>query len=71
MQDGRGRCGDTTLGSHLGRACRPQRAFSADCRLGELGVNVGTYGMEPWILSDDTAARLWDLSEELVGVEFG
>ena len=45
-------------------------AYLADCRLGELGVNVGTYGMEPWILDDAKARQLWDLSEQLVGERF-
>lgn len=40
--------------------------YLADCRLGELGVNVGTYGMEPWINDDATAAQLWDLSEKIL-----
>ena len=43
-------------------------AYLADCGLGVLGANPGENGMAPWILDDATAAALWTLSEELVGV---
>lgn len=42
-------------------------AYLADCRLGEVGVNVGTYGMESYLLDDATAQRLWTVSEDMVG----
>lgn len=42
-------------------------SYLADCRVGEPGVDVGTYGVEPHILDDATAAALWDLSERMTG----
>ncbi|MEM7288178.1 MAG: SDR family NAD(P)-dependent oxidoreductase [Actinomycetota bacterium] len=45
-------------------------AYLADCRVGEVGVDVGTYGIEPHILDDATAADLWDLSEQMTGQTF-
>lgn len=45
-------------------------SYLADCRVGEVGVDVGTYGIEPHILNDETAERLWTLSEELTGASF-
>ena len=45
-------------------------AYLADCRVGEVGVDVGSYGVEPHILDDATASALWDLSEQLTGQPF-
>jgi NAD(P)-dependent dehydrogenase (short-subunit alcohol dehydrogenase family) len=45
-------------------------AYLADCGLGVLGANPGANGMLPSLLDDDRAARLWELSEALVGATF-
>lgn len=48
-------------------------AYLADCGLGVLGGNPGTNGYLPYLpylADDDLAARLWSLSEELVGSPF-
>ena len=45
-------------------------AYLADCGLGVLGGNPGVNGFLPYLLDDDHAAELWDLSEELVGAIF-
>ncbi len=45
-------------------------AYLADCGLAVLGANPGANGMMPHLLDDEKAARLWDLSEQLVGTEF-
>ena len=45
-------------------------AYLADCRVGALGVNIGSYGIEPYLLDDASAARLWAVSEEMVGQAF-
>ena len=42
-------------------------AYLADCGLGVLGANPGANGMMPYLLDDERAARLWELSEDLVG----
>ena len=63
-------CGTAGTGRDRPRARRPPRRLPADRRLGQLGVNVGTYGMEPWILDDAKARQLWELSEQLVGDRF-
>ena len=45
-------------------------AYLADCGLGVLGGNPGVNGFLPYLLDDDHAAELWDLSEDLVGAIF-
>lgn len=45
-------------------------AYLADCGLGVLGGDPGTNGFMPYLLDDDHAAALWDLSEDLVGATF-
>ncbi len=46
---------------------RHHGGYLADCGPGVLGGNPGENGMRPWITDVDTADRLWDLSEELLG----
>jgi len=45
-------------------------AYLADCGLGVLGADPGRNGFLPHLLDDDKAARLWELSEQLVGQRF-
>jgi NAD(P)-dependent dehydrogenase (short-subunit alcohol dehydrogenase family) len=45
-------------------------AYLADVGLGVLGANPGVNGFQPYLLDDEHAAALWDLSEKLVGTEF-
>ena len=45
-------------------------AYLADCGLGVPGGNPGVNGFLPYLLDDDHAAELWDLSEDLVGAVF-
>ncbi len=45
-------------------------AYLADCQLGVEGGNPGETGFASWILDDETAGALWELSEELVGLQF-
>lgn len=45
-------------------------AYLADCGLGVLGGDPGVNGFLPYLLDDDHAEALWDLSEELVGAPF-
>ncbi|MFO7590616.1 MAG: SDR family NAD(P)-dependent oxidoreductase [Acidimicrobiia bacterium] len=45
-------------------------AYLADCGLGVLGGDPGVNGFLPYLLDDDHAETLWDLSEELVGTPF-
>ena len=45
-------------------------AYLADCGLGVLGADPGANGFLPYLLDDETAAALWELSEELVGERF-
>jgi len=45
-------------------------AYLADCGLGVLGADPGVNGFLPYLLDDDHAAALWDLSEALVGTPF-
>ena len=45
-------------------------AYLADCGLGVLGANPGANGFMAYLLDDDHAARLWELSERLVGAPF-
>ncbi len=45
-------------------------AYLADCGLGVLGADPGVNGFLPYLLDDDHAAALWDLSEQLVGTRF-
>ncbi len=45
-------------------------AYLADCGLGVLGANPGVNGFLPYLLDDDHAATLWELSERLVGTTF-
>ncbi len=45
-------------------------AYLADCGLGVLGADPGVNGFLPYLLDDDHAAALWDLSEQLVGTPF-
>jgi NAD(P)-dependent dehydrogenase (short-subunit alcohol dehydrogenase family) len=45
-------------------------AYLADCGLGVLGADPGVNGFRPYLLDDDHAAALWELSEQLVGTTF-
>jgi NAD(P)-dependent dehydrogenase (short-subunit alcohol dehydrogenase family) len=45
-------------------------AYLADCGLGVLGANPGANGFMAYLLDDDHAARLWELSEQSVGTAF-
>ena len=45
-------------------------AYLADCGLGVLGADPGVNGFLPYLLDDDHAAALWELSEQLVGTPF-
>ena len=45
-------------------------AYLADCGLGVLGANPGANGFMAYLLDDDHAAALWELSERLVGTPF-
>ena len=45
-------------------------AYLADCGLGVLGANPSTNGFRPYLLDDQRAAALWELSETLVGEAF-
>ena len=45
-------------------------AYLADCGVGVLGADPGVNGFLPYLLDDDHAAKLWDLSEQLVGSSF-
>lgn len=45
-------------------------AYLADCGLGVLGANPGANGFMAYLLDDDYAAALWELSERLVGTPF-
>jgi NAD(P)-dependent dehydrogenase (short-subunit alcohol dehydrogenase family) len=42
-------------------------AYLADCGLGVLGADPGVNGFMPYLLDDEHAAALWELSERLVG----
>jgi NAD(P)-dependent dehydrogenase (short-subunit alcohol dehydrogenase family) len=53
----------SALASHNG-------AYLADCGLGVLGADPGVNGFMPYLLDDDHAAALWELSERLVGQRF-
>ncbi len=41
-------------------------AYLADCGVGVVGANIGRNGVAAHITDADTAARLWDLSEQLL-----
>ena len=45
-------------------------AYLADCGVGVLNGNPGTNGFMPYLLDDERAGALWELSERLVGVPF-
>ena len=45
-------------------------AYLADCGLGVLGADPGVNGFQPYLLDDDHAHALWELSEQLVGTPF-
>ena len=45
-------------------------AYLGDCQIGVAGGNASRNGYEPYLDDADTAARLWTLSEELVGRAF-
>ena len=45
-------------------------AYLADCGLGVLGADPGANGFRPYLLDDDHASALWELSEGLVGQRF-
>jgi NAD(P)-dependent dehydrogenase (short-subunit alcohol dehydrogenase family) len=45
-------------------------AYLADCGLGVVGGDPGVNGFMPYLLDDEHAAALWDLSERLVGQRF-
>ncbi|MFD5542933.1 SDR family NAD(P)-dependent oxidoreductase [Streptomyces sp. NPDC127079] len=42
--------------------------YLEDCDIAEPAVSDGTTGVQPWAVDPDQAARLWDLSAELTGV---
>jgi hypothetical protein len=42
----------------------------ADCGVGVLGADPGVNGFMPYLLDDQHAATLWELSERLVGQPF-
>jgi NAD(P)-dependent dehydrogenase (short-subunit alcohol dehydrogenase family) len=45
-------------------------AYLADCGLGVVGADPGVNGFMPYLLDDDHAGELWELSERLVGQRF-
>jgi hypothetical protein len=45
-------------------------AYLADCGVGVLGADPGVNGYMDYLLDDDHAAALWELSEQLVGQRF-
>lgn len=45
-------------------------SYLADCQVGVAGGNPNRTGYEPYLLDDASTDRLWELSEELVGVAF-
>lgn len=45
-------------------------AYLANCGLGVAGADPRGNGYAPHIANDETAARLWELSERLVGEAF-
>jgi NAD(P)-dependent dehydrogenase (short-subunit alcohol dehydrogenase family) len=45
-------------------------AYLADCGLGVVGADPGVNGFMPYLLDDEHAAALWELSERLVGQHF-
>src|SRR5580692_5607308 len=45
-------------------------AYLANCGLGVLGADPGVNGFRPYLLDDEHAAALWELSETLVGQTF-
>ena len=45
-------------------------AYLADCGLGVLGADPGVNGFVPYLLDEEHAAQLWELSERLVGQPF-
>ena len=45
-------------------------AYLADCGLGVMGADPGVNGFLAYLIDDETAAALWELSEELVGEAF-
>jgi NAD(P)-dependent dehydrogenase (short-subunit alcohol dehydrogenase family) len=54
---------EPTLSAHNG-------AYLADCGLGVLGANPSTNGYMAYLLDDDHAQRLWELSQQLVDIRF-
>ncbi|MEW2306463.1 SDR family NAD(P)-dependent oxidoreductase [Streptomyces sp. NPDC006655] len=42
--------------------------YLEDCDIAEPAVSGGTTGVQPWAVDPDQAARLWNLSAELTGV---
>jgi NAD(P)-dependent dehydrogenase (short-subunit alcohol dehydrogenase family) len=49
---------------------RHNGAYLADCGVGVLGADPGVNGYMPYLLDDEHAVALWDLSERLVGQHF-
>ena len=45
-------------------------AYLVDCGLGVLGADPGLNGFMPYLLDDEHASALWELSEQLVGQSF-
>jgi NAD(P)-dependent dehydrogenase (short-subunit alcohol dehydrogenase family) len=45
-------------------------AYLADCGPGVVGVDPGVNGFMPYLLDDEHAAALWELSEAMVGQRF-
>jgi NAD(P)-dependent dehydrogenase (short-subunit alcohol dehydrogenase family) len=45
-------------------------AYLANCGLGVLGADPGVNGFMPYLLDDEHAAALWELSEQMVGQRF-
>ena len=45
-------------------------SYLVDCNKAKLGVNVHDNGVDPHVLDMNNAMKLWNLSEELLGIQF-